>query len=104
MSPDITVLAAVLTWLVSAPGAGLASYFLMEKIPALAALSAELKRYASLALAALLAMAVFSAGVGLGYAAMPADVQGWGEALFAVAFVASGLGQTIHGRVKLRTQ
>ena len=102
MLPDISVLASVLAWFVSGPGAGLAAYALMEKIPAFSELSSELKRYASIALASLIAMAAYSGAVGLKYTVAPASPQGWLEALFAISFVASGLSQVIHGRVKLR--
>lgn len=102
MNVDSTLLSQVLTWLVSSGGAGVAAYFLMEKVRLLAALAPEPKRYVSLALAAVIAMAAFSASVGLGYAPVPSGAQAWGEALFAVAFVATNLGQIIHGRAKLR--
>jgi len=98
--PDTTLLSETLKWLMSA-GAGTATYFLMEKVPPLARLSSEAKRYISIAIAAILSMAAFSASVGLGYEPTPATVQAWVEALFAVAFVASGLSQIIHGKVKL---
>jgi len=73
----------------------------MEKVPELARLSSEAKRYASIAIAAILSMAAFSASVGLGYEPTPASTQAWVEALFAVAFVASGLAQVIHGKAVL---
>ena len=97
-------LTLALSWLFSGPGAGAASFFLMEKIPALANLSAELKRYVSMALAAVIAMAAFSVAVVLEYQPSPAGWQAWLEALFAVAGVAVGIGQMIHGRVKLRNR
>ena len=95
-------LALVLTWLFSGPGAGAAAYFLMEKIPFLIDLTSELKRYVSMALAAVIAMAAFSVAVGLEYQPAPADWKAWVEALFSVAGVAIGVGQVIHGRLKLR--
>ena len=98
---DITLLATVLTYL-SGPAAGIAAYYLIDRVPKLKALSAEYKRYASLALAAILAMGAFIASVGLSYQVRPISPQGWLEALFAVAGVAIGLSQSIHGYKKLR--
>ena len=100
MSIDTSLLSQLLKWLMSA-GAGAAAFFIMEKVPELARLPSEAKRYVSIALSAGLAMAAFTAGVGLGYEPTPATAQAWVEALFAVGFVASGLSQVIHGRAKL---
>ena len=74
----------------------------MEKVPELRDLSSEAKRYASIIIAAVLSMAAFTCSVALGYSPQPESQQAWAEALFAVAFVATGLSQVIHGRVKLR--
>lgn len=101
MEVDVGILSAVLTWLVSGGGAGVLAYFLMEKVPELQQAQPEYKRYISLALAAVLSMAAFAVAVAFGYHAEPASEQGWFEALFAVAFIATGLGQVIHGKVKL---
>ena len=49
-------------------------------------------------------MGAYAASVGLGYQPEPVSQQAWVEALFAVAFVATGLSQVIHGRAKLRAQ
>jgi hypothetical protein len=86
-----------LTWLLSAPGAAAVTYFLMENVSYLRNLQANYKRYASLALAAALAMGAFSVMVGLGYQEAPAGWQAWVEALFAVAFMAVGGSQWLHG-------
>ena len=108
MGVDIGILAAVLSWLVAGPGAGALAFYVLERLPRFQAMQPEYKRYVSLTATAILAMAAFTAAVGLGYHAAPsgrdaepADVQGWLEALFAVAFVATGLGQIIHGKVVL---
>ena len=98
---DLTLLANVLKYL-SGPGAGAASYWFMERHPRLKALSPDYKRYTSLALAAIIAAGAFVASVGLSYAARPASAQGWLEALFAVAGVAIGVSQGVHGYKKLR--
>lgn len=102
MSTDSTTLFVFLAWVVEGGGAGVAAYFLMEKVKALASLNPEAKRYVSLALAGILAMGVFVLTVFLGYTPQPADAQGWLESLFAVAFLATNLSQIIHGRTKLR--
>lgn len=102
MEVDFTLLSQVLVWITCGGGAGTIAYFLMEKVRPLAELSAEGKRYTSLGLAAILAMAAFALGVFLGYEPYPINPQMWAEGLFAVAFVATSLSQVIHGRVKLR--
>jgi len=102
MDIDTTLLQQVLSWVVAGGGAGIVTYFAMENWVPDDLLSHEGKRYLSLALAAVLAMAAFSLSVLLGYQPDPTTVQGWAESLFAVAFVATGLSQVIHGRMKLR--
>ena len=95
---DYSTLAQVLTWIVSGPGAGVLAFWALGKWAWFAERTAEHKRYLSWASTALLAMAAFSGAVGLGYTPSPADVQTWAEALFAVAFLACGFSQTLHGR------
>ena len=102
MNVDSTLLFLFLTYMVEGGGAGVLTYFLMEKARFLAALTAEGKRYASIAIAAILAMAFFVFAVGLQYHPRPETAQAWLEALFAVAFMATGLSQILHGRLKLR--
>ena len=101
MDVDTTLLMQFLFWIAGGVGAGALTYYLFENVPQLAALSPKLKRYGSLALSAVLAMAAFAAAVGLGYFDTPAGAQGWLEALFAVAFVAVGGSQWLHGARKL---
>ena len=101
MDVDVSLLKQALSWIVAGGGAGIITYFVMENwIPK--TLSAEAKRYVSLAMAAVVAMAAFAGAVGMKYLADPVTVQGWTESLFSVAFVATGLSQVIHGRAKLR--
>jgi len=97
---DATLLYQALIWLSSA-GAGAATFFLMERVPALARLKSEHKRYVSIALSGGIAMIAFAGAVGLGYEPTPQTAQAWVEALFAVAFVASGASQIIHGKAVL---
>jgi len=93
-------LADFLTWLVGGGGAAIVAYWLMEHLP-LENLSSELRRYVSLAIAALVACAAFGISVALGYSETPAGWQAWIEALFAIIAVAIGGSQAIHGRLKL---
>jgi len=99
---DPTLLQQVLFYLIG-PGAGVVTFALMERF-APDGWSSEIKRYASLALAAILAMGAFAASVGLTYLPQPETVQAWCEALFAVAGLAIGLSQGIHGRARLRNR
>ena len=101
--PENDQLYKILLWFVTGGGAGTVSYWLMENVAWLTYLKAEYKRYASVALSAVLAMAAYALTVALAYQAAPETVQAWLEALFAAASVAIGLSQMIHGRRKLRT-
>ena len=100
--PENDLLLKLLQWCVTGGGAGILSYWLMERVPQLAQLKAEHKRYASVALSAVLGAAAYAAAVGLSYQATPGTAQAWIEALVAAAGVATGLSQVIHGRRKLR--
>ena len=90
-----------LKWAVCGGGAGVIAYFLMEEIPALTYLEPKPKRYMSLALAAVIAMLGYMGMVALNYMPQPESLQGWIEGLFSVIGVSSGLGQIIHGKLKL---
>jgi hypothetical protein len=90
-----------LVWVLT-PGAGVLAYWLMENVPALVNLDAKLKRFAAFGISALLGILAFLAMVGMGYEAVPVDWRAWVEALFAVAAVAGGLSQVLHGLLKLR--
>ena len=91
----------VLVWVIESGGAGVLAYWLMENVAALRDMVSVWKRRVSLALAAGIAMAAFAASVGLSYQAAPVGWQAWFEALAAVAGVAVGLSQFIHGERKL---
>lgn len=93
----------VLKWLISG-GSGAVAYWLMEKVKALAALEPEPKRYVSLAISGAVAVLAFLAQVGMGYQAAPLDARAWIETLFAVVGVAMGIGQILHGALKLRNR
>jgi hypothetical protein len=65
MDVDTSLLAQFLAWIVSGGGAGIVTYFVMDTwIPD--SVSAEWKRYISLALAAGIAMLAFVGAVALG--------------------------------------
>jgi len=102
MDVDTSVLFQFLIWIISGGGATAATYFLMEKVKSLTELSGEYKRYASLILAAVIAMLAFVIVVLLGYHQQPMGVQSWVENLFAVAFISVTSSQAVHGRTKLR--
>ena len=93
-----------LSWLISGPGAGVLSYWIMDKAPFLKELLSEYKRYCSLAIAAAIGMAAFALSVTLQYTPMPADPKAWVEALFAVGFLAAITSQVTHGRRDLRAK
>ena len=97
---DPTLLKTVLFYLIG-PGAGVAVFWLMGKLP-LDSWSSEAKRYVSLAGAGGLAMVAYWLSVVLAYLPTPETIQGWVEMLFAVGGVAVGLSQALHGRVYLR--
>lgn len=89
-----------LPWVTTA-GAGVAAYWLMEEIEALAELAPQMKRRVACVISAALAMGAYLAMIGMGYAVMPAGARGWIEALFAVATGAFGLSQMVHGERRL---
>lgn len=98
---DFELLKLALFWLIGGGGSAVATYFAIEKIPALSALPSEPKRWAGLGIAAALAMAGYAGAVGLQYVDAPVGWQAWMESLFAVGGFSAGLGQLIHGRAKL---
>ena len=89
-----------LIWLIGGGGAGVVTYWLLERLP-LESWTSEAKRFLALALSALLACAAFAASVGLDYRPDPGTAQSWLEALFAVAFFAVTGIQVVHGRLRL---
>ena len=91
-----------LVWIISGGGVGIIAYWLMERIGERANLSAEWKRYLSLLLAALVAVAAYGGSVAIGYEPQPETVAAWIEGVFAVIAVAVGLSQAIHGFTRLR--
>lgn len=90
-----------LAWLTSGVGAGIAAFFLMEKVSYFRNLPPEPKRYAAIALNALIACGAWSLGVAVGYQAAPIGGLAWVEQLFLVGTTAFGLSQVIHARAAL---
>lgn len=91
-----------LVWVLSGGGAGVVAFLLMEWIGKNTDLLPDLKRYLSLALAGIVAVVAYAAGVAMGYEPTPEDVRGWIEAVFAVIAVAVMSSQVVHGYVRLR--
>jgi hypothetical protein len=100
--PEALTLEQGLAWVISGGGAAVLAYFLVGKIPQLAELRSEIKRYVSIFLTSVLAVAAWAASVGLGYTPLPIGWQGWLEGAFAVAFAANLVVGVIHGRRDLR--
>ena len=97
MNPDTTALQQVIFYLAGGGGAIVIAYWLFENTPWLVELAPKTKRIASLAVAATVAMLAYAAAVGLTYVDAPLNLQGWVEALFAVAFLATTGSQALHG-------
>ena len=87
-----------LKWVLLSGGAGVLAYFLMGRVPELAGMQPEPKRYVSWLLSALFAMLAFSLMVALGYSEEPVSVQGWIEQLFYYSSLAIGTSQVTHAR------
>ena len=84
-------LRTLLTTLVASGIGGTAAYWLLEKWAWFAGLTAEYKRFAALALNALVAILAYLAMLGMGYQTPPADWRAWIE---TIANVVIALGAT----------
>lgn len=91
-----------LVWVLSGGGAGIVAYWLMQRIEERANVSAEMKRYLSLLLAALAAVLAYFGSVWIGYEPQPETVKTWIEAVFSVIAIAIAASQAIHGFMRLR--
>lgn len=101
MEVDISLWKQVLTWIITGPGSGAITFWLMEQFAG--DLRSDIKRYISLLLpGALAALFYIVFAVAFSYAEVPVGWKSWFETLFAVAAMAITTAQTIHGAKKLR--
>lgn len=87
---------SALTWVISGGGAALAGYWLLERVPALAGLLPDVKRYVAFALTAAIAVAAWCGLTAVTAGAWPADWRAWVSQLFSVAATAIIAGQGVH--------
>lgn len=78
-------------------GAGLAAFWLIENVAWFATLSPRGRRIAAYALAAAIGIVAWLAEIAMLYTPTPIGWRAWVEGAVAVAMIASGLGQLIHG-------
>jgi len=95
-------LAEGLAWLLSGGGAGIVTYFLIDKVPFLAKLEPDYKRYVSIALVVVLAAAGWGISMAMGYSPVPETWRAWIETAFSIMFVALTTSLVIHGGRDLR--
>ena len=86
---------AFLTWLVKF-GAGVIAYFLVDKVPALVALTSARKRVAACGIAAGIAILGWLAQIGMLYEPAPVGARPWIEMVFLIGTSAFGLATLIH--------
>ncbi|MHC4542899.1 MAG: hypothetical protein ACYSYL_00030 [Planctomycetota bacterium] len=99
---DTNLLIDGLKWLIAGGGAMVAVYALMEAIPYLANLGAEVKRYVSYGLGATIGAGSTALLVWLKAITTPSTPQEWVLLLAAGALLACGGSQLIHGYRKLK--
>jgi hypothetical protein len=97
---DSPILAQVLVWVVSGGGSTVVTYWVMEELME-PDMSPKTRRYASLAMAIAIAWAAVLIATGMGYREGFADWRAVIEELFAVAFLAVGGSQWLHGKRRL---
>ena len=90
-----------LEWVIASGGAGIATFFLIQEVKALATLAPAPKRYAAIAISGGIAVAAYLAMVLMGYAPTPQAWNTWVEQVFLYASTGFGLSQIIHGTVAL---
>jgi len=99
---EMLSLGEAVAWVLSGGGAGVIAYFVVGKVKALNGLEPDYKRYASIGLTAVLAVAAWGAGMGMKYLAVPVDWRGWIEAAFSTIAIALVASQGLHGVIDLR--
>ncbi len=87
----------IITWVLVDGGAGLAAFWLIGAIKPLEALEPEPKRYVSLALATLFALAAYGVAVAAGLKPLPGDFWAWVNAIIANVGPVLLWSQGIHG-------
>jgi hypothetical protein len=100
MDLDNGALAQALIWLISGGGSMVVTYWIMEELVT-GELDAKTRRYASLAIAIGVAWAAVLVATAMGYQGGFADWRAVVEELFAVAFLAVGGSQWLHGKRRL---
>lgn len=91
-----------LAWVVSGGGAGILTYFLIDKVPFLAKLAPDYKRYASIAIVIVLAWGAWGLTMLMNYSPVPEDWRSLIETGFSITFVALTTSQITHGMRDLR--
>lgn len=98
---EITLL-ALIGWILTNGGAGVLTYFVMDKIRWFKDMDADYKRYWSVGIAALIAAAAWGIGMLMTYYPVPADWRAWVETAFATIGIAVVASQLTHGATDLR--
>ena len=99
---SIPTLFDAVVWVLHGGGAGVIAYILMDKVPFLVSLKPEPKRYASIALVAIITLAFWGFGMLMGYMPIPGHWREWLEVAFSTLFVALTTSLLVHGRRDLR--
>ena len=89
-------------WIMSGGGAAYVGFWLVERVAFLAALTADVKRYAAFILTGALAVGAWCGLTALTGEPWPVDWQAWVNVLFGVAATAIIAGQAVHGVKVLR--
>lgn len=93
-----------LAWVLSGGGAGLVTYFMIDKVPFLAGLAPDYKRYVSIALVLVLAWGAWGVTMLMGYSPVPANWREVIETGFSITFVALTTSLVTHGARDLRAK
>jgi hypothetical protein len=101
---DTFSLQELVIWLLTGGGAGVVAFALVEKIPALANLLPDYKRYVSLAITGAVAVAAWFFSVWMTWTVAPTGAQAWVEAIVSVIGTAIITSQVIHGATSLRKE